>query len=122
VRVGQQAVAKVDAFPSTRYGSIAYRVKQVASDAIPDSDAQQQAGDFAKSVRSTGFAGAQKTQNLVFPAALLLDREFVEADGARVPLAAGMAVSVEKRTSDRRIIDYLFSPLAESGGQAMRKR
>ena len=122
VRSGQEAVVKVDTFPFTRYGSINARVKQVASDAIPDSDAQQQVGDPAKSTRSSGFAGAQKTQNLVYPVALSLDRDYMNADGTRVQLAAGMAVSVEIRTGDRRIIDYLFSPLVETGGRALRER
>ena len=46
----------------------------------------------------------------------------MNADGTRVQLAAGMAVSVEIRTGDRRIIDYLFSPLVETGGRALRER
>lgn len=122
IHEGQGAVVKVDAFPFTRYGSIEAIVKHVASDAVPDSDAQQALGDPAKSSRSSGFAGVQKTQGLVFPVTLSLNSTTIDADGARVALAAGMAVSVEIRTGDRRIIDYLLSPITETTSRAMRER
>jgi hemolysin D len=39
-----------------------------------------------------------------------------------VPLSPGMAVSVEIATGKRRILDYLFSPIAEVGSKALRER
>jgi hemolysin D len=50
-------------------------------------------------------------QNLVFPITLSLDRSTVAADGAEIPLTNGMAVTVEIKTGQHRIIDYIFSPL-----------
>ena len=52
-------------------------------------------------------------QNLVFPVTLSLDRSTIAADGTEIPVTNGMAVTVEIKTGQRRIIDYIFSPLVE---------
>ncbi len=41
---------------------------------------------------------------------------------AEVPLAPGMTVAVEIKTDSRRVIDYLFSPLAKVASEALRER
>jgi hemolysin D len=43
-------------------------------------------------------------------------------DGRLIPLAPGMSVTVEIKTEQRRVIDYLLSPLTEVGSTAMRER
>ena len=42
----------------------------VASDAIPEPDASQMEGNGARQPKDKSFAGAQRTQNLVFPVTL----------------------------------------------------
>ena len=49
--------------------------------------------------------------NLVFPATLRLSRRGIVIDGREVPLTAGMSVATEIKTGQRRLIDYLLSPL-----------
>lgn len=122
VKVGQDAVVKVESFPFTRYGGIAAKVVRVATDAIPEPDAAIAEGNPARSTKSTGFAGAQRTQNLVFPIVVRMDRSEIAVDGAMVPLSPGMAVSVEVQTGSRRILEYVFSPLVVVGSEAMRER
>ena len=46
----------------------------------------------------------------------------MKIDGEPVPLTPGMTVSVEIKTDSRRVIDYLLSPLARVGSEAMRER
>jgi hemolysin D len=46
----------------------------------------------------------------------------VIVDDTKVPLGAGMAVSVEIRTGSRRILEYGFSPLIQIGSEAMKER
>jgi hemolysin D len=113
VKVGQEAVVKIESFPFTRYGSLPARVKRVSREAIPEPDAQQQEGDPARGSKSTLLTGAQRVQNLVFPVTLSLDRSTIAADGTEIPVTNGMAVTVEIKTGQRRIIDYIFSPLVE---------
>jgi hemolysin D len=122
VKPGQQAVVKIESFPFTRYGTLAATVDRVASDAIPEPDAQQAEGDPAHAHKDKAFAGAQRTQNLVFPVTLTPARTKMSVDGQQVSLTPGMAVDVEIATGNRRILEYIFSPLVETASQAMKER
>ena len=122
VQPGQAAIVKIESFPFTRYGSLDARVTRVAHDAIPEPDAQSVEANAAKTLKANYFGGAQRTQNLVFPVTLLPGQKAMNVDGASIPLSPGMAVTVEVKTGRRRIIDYLFSPLAETASKALRER
>lgn len=123
VAAGQPAVIKVEAFPFTRYGVIEGRVSRVATDAIPEPDAQQLEGAAAKELQSIIPTGnVQRIQNLVFPVTVKPDTTLIEVDGKNMLLSSGMAVTVEVKTGKRRILEYLFSPLAEISSQAMQER
>jgi len=122
VHVGQEAVVKVESFPFTRYGSIKARVMRIAKDAIPSPDASAIEGDPARAPNASGFAGAERTQNLVFAVVLEPDNSSILVDGVDQPLTSGMAATVELKTGARRLIEYVFSPLVEVASQAMRER
>jgi hemolysin D len=123
VKPGQTAVVKIESFPFTRYGTLSAQVRRVAHDAIPEPDAQQAEGDPSRTNKQDKlFAGAQRTQNLVFSVTLTPNKTVMNVDGQIVPLTPGMAVSVEIATGNRRILEYLFSPLVEVGSEALRER
>jgi hemolysin D len=122
VRVGQEAVVKVESFPFTRYGSVNARVTRIAKDAIPSPDASAIEGDPAKASNASGFAGGERMQNLVFAVDLKPDAPTILVDGAERPLTSGMAATVEIKTGSRRMLDYIFSPIIEVGSRAMRER
>jgi hemolysin D len=122
VSVGQEAVVKIESFPFTRYGAIRARVTRIAKDAIPEPDANAIEGDPTRVSNAAGFAGGERTQNLVFPAVLTPEAETIRVDGAVQPLTSGMAVTVEFKTGARRLLDFLFAPLVEVASKAMRER
>ena len=122
VSVGQEAVVKVESFPFTRYGSIHAHVVRIARDAIPEPDAEAIEGDPARVSAAAGFAGAERTQNLVFPVVLEPDAATIMVDGVDQPLTSGMAVTVELKTGARRMLEYLFAPLVEVASKAMHER
>lgn len=123
VTAGQEAIIKVEAYPFTRYGMIAGRVLRVATDAIPEPDAQQVEEAPAKELQSIVPTGnVQRVQNLVFPVTVTPDKATIDVDGKAMPLSPGMAVTVEIKTGKRRILEYLFSPLAEISSEAMGER
>jgi membrane fusion protein, hemolysin D len=122
VSVGQEAVVKVESFPFTRYGAIKAHVTRVAKDAIPEPDANAIEGDATRVSSAAGFAGGERTQNLVFPIVLKPDTETIAVDGVDQPLTSGMAVTVELKTGARRMLEYVFSPLVEVASKAMRER
>ncbi len=119
---GQEAVVKVESFPFTRYGSIKAHVKRIARDAIPAPDASAIEGDPAHPSKAAGFAGGERTQNLVFAVELEPEASSMSVDGVDQPLTSGMAVIVEFKTGVRRLFEYIFSPLVETTSRAMRER
>ncbi len=122
VRVGQEAVIKVESFPFTRYGSLKAKVIRIAKDAIPSPDASAIEGDPTRVSKASGFAGAERTQNLVFAVELEPNASTIMVDGVARPLTSGMAATVEIKTGSRRLLEYLFSPVMEVGSKAMRER
>ncbi|WP_245506311.1 hypothetical protein [Rhizobium leguminosarum] len=65
--VGQDAVVKPDAFPFTRYGTIAAHVTKIAADAILEPDAARREGDPAARRPETTFDGAETMRTSRFP-------------------------------------------------------
>ena len=112
---------KIESFPFTQYGTIAARVTRVARDSIPEPEASQNEGDPARAASAT-FAGAERTQNLVFPVTLEPEAATIGVDGHPAPLTPGMAATVEIKTGRRRILEFIFSPLVQVAGSAMRER
>jgi len=74
-----------------------------------------------KSQKSAFLGGAQRIQNLYFPVTLVPDQATL-GDAVSIPISNGLAVTVEIKTGERRIIDYLFSPLLEVGARALKER
>lgn len=99
VKEGQPVEIKVETFPFTLYGTIPGTVLSVSDDAA--------------SVENVG---------LVYPTRVRLDRSTIQVDGRQVNLSPGMAVTVEIKTGQRRVIEYLLSPLLKAGRESLRER
>ena len=61
-------------------------------------------------------------QELVYVARIKLDQAHMLVDGKEVNLTPGMAITAEIKTGQRRVIEYLLSPLARHSQQALRER
>ena len=99
----------LDAFEASRPGT------QVEFTGIPSQ------GDHVAKL-ATGFAGGERTQNLVFAVVLEPEASTISVDGVDEPLTSGMAATVELKTGARRLLEYIFSPLVEVASGAMRER
>jgi hemolysin D len=124
VEAGQEAVIKVEAFPFTRFGTLPGKIVRVSRDAVDDREAQGLA-DPTSAVKTSGASsagGAQRMQNLVFPAVIRLERSTIKIDGKDIALSPGMIVSVEILTGQRRAIDYVLSPLREISSTTGKER
>lgn len=122
VNEGQSAVIKVEAFPFTRYGTIDGAVTKVSRDAVDEREASQIGDPTAAARAQSQGANPGRGQNLVFPATITLSRRAMLINGKEIPLSPGMAVSVEIKTGERSLIDYILSPLREVGASAGRER
>ena len=99
VKAGQVVEIKVETFTFTLYGSIPGRVLSISDDAAP--------------IEKVG---------LVYPTRVSMDRATIQVEGKQVYLSPGMAVTVEIKTGQRRVIEYLLSPLLKSVQESLRER
>ncbi len=99
VNAGQPAVIKLETFAYTRYGTVAATVSRVSADAVSDDQ-----------------------RGAIFPAVLALQQTQLDVDGKRIGLSPGMNLSAEIATGQRRVIDYLLSPVRQALGESLRER
>ncbi len=122
VKVGQDAAVKVDAFPFTRYGALHGVVTRIASDAIDEQEARRAESNATNLANSANMPASATPPSFVFPVTISLKETAFRVDGAVMPLTPGMTATAEVKTDNRRVIDYLFSPLAKTASEAMRER
>jgi hemolysin D len=121
VQDGDPAEIKIDTFNFTKYGLIHGRVITVSQDAIMrDKPAGQadRAGQQGQGTRSSEPAG----QELLYAARVSLEKTRMQIDNRMVELSPGMAVTVEIKTGQRRIIEYVLSPLLRYKQESLRER
>ncbi|MEO9270324.1 HlyD family type I secretion periplasmic adaptor subunit [Serratia ureilytica] len=96
---GQSVEIKVDSFPYTRYGTVKGKIAHISKDAVRD----EQLG-------------------LVFPARVKIPRATINVGSNENLLQAGMSVTAEILTGERRVIDYLLSPLQQYQSESLKER
>jgi hemolysin D len=120
VHPGQKAEIKVDTFNFTRYGLLHGEVLVVSTDAITRD--RQQAGPSDRTLGAAQSSSEPKGQELEYAARVSIDRTHMQVEDKLVKLGPGMAVTVEIKTGERRIISYLLSPLARYRQESLRER
>lgn len=101
VREGQPAELKIETFPFTLYGTIPGKVLTVSDDAVPLD---------------------KEKGGLVYASRVSMDRATMQVEGKQIHLTPGMAVTVEIKTGQRRVIEFLLSPLLKSMNESLRER
>lgn len=96
---GQTVEVKIDTFPYTKYGTVPADVIHVSRDAVKD----EQLG-------------------MVFPVRIRLKKDNINIEKNIVSLQPGMTIVAEIKTGQRRIIEYLISPLQQYQSESMRER
>ncbi|HEY0685289.1 MAG TPA: HlyD family type I secretion periplasmic adaptor subunit [Steroidobacter sp.] len=99
VREGQPAEVKLEAFPFTRYGVINGTIERISRDSIEHEEL-----------------------GLVFPCLVTLSASQIDVGDKLVALEPGFAASAEIKTGERRIIEFLLSPLSRRLQEAGRER
>ena len=99
VNAGQAAEVKLETFPYTKYGTVKARVDIVTADAVTD----EKKGSY-------------------YPATITLNQKDMLVDGKRVNLSPGMNITAEIKTGQRRVIEYLLSPVQRAGSESLRER
>ena len=99
IAVGDPVEVKLEAFPFTKYGVIPGQVDSLSLDAIQD-----------------------EKLGLVYTARISLDRTYIKVEGRNIHLGAGMNVTAEIKTDERRLIEFLLAPLLRYRDEALRER
>src|SRR5262249_29190688 len=121
VHDGDPAEIKIDTFNFTKYGLLHGKVISVSQDAImrekpsAQANADRQSGQGARTSEPPG-------QEMIYAARVSLDKTRMQIDERVVDLSPGMAVTVEIKTGQRRIIEYILSPLLRYKQESLRER
>lgn len=99
IRAGQPVNVKLETFLFTKYGTIPGEVISVSRDAVAD-----------------------EKKGLIYPIRIALDRNWIDVDGRRMELGAGLSLTAEIKTDRRRMIDYLLSPIVRYQQESLRER
>ncbi len=99
VTEGQRAEVKIETFSYTKYGTVPGHVVRVSRDAIQD-----------------------EKKNWQYAVTIALDRPTLTVDGKPVRLTPGMTATVDIRTGNRRVIEYVLSPLVEHAKESLHER
>jgi hemolysin D len=120
VREGQAVEVKFDAFPFTRYGLVKGTVKKLGRDAAPAS--APQAGVTKGSSTQTQAVAQAANGELAYLAKITLAQDWIAVADQRERLQPGMRVSAEIKTGDRKVIEYILSPVVQVVSEAGRER
>jgi hemolysin D len=58
----------------------------------------------------------------LFPATVTLKQNAIDIEGKKIRLSPGMNLTAEIKTGQRRVIDYLLSPIQQAGNESLRER
>lgn len=126
IREGQAVRVKLEAFPFTDYGLIEGVVEQISRDAIDTGQApanpREAASNGGRNGGGAAGANAGTGQGLVYAARIRLNRRAIMIRGREQAIGPGLAVQAEIKTGERRIIQYLLSPIAQTLDEAGRER
>jgi multidrug efflux pump subunit AcrA (membrane-fusion protein) len=112
----------LEAFPFTRYGLVQGRVRRLGRDAATNPNAAPPGSLAAIAQTPQQGSSSPLPAELSYPAKVTLLRDWILVDGRHEPIRAGMRVSAEIKTGDRRVIEYLLSPVMQAVKEAGRER
>ena len=103
VRPGQEVRLRYPAFPYQKFGSQRGRVTAVSRSAVPPSE--------------LGYGPAEGPREPLYRIRVALDEQSVRAYGKPEPLQAGMRVEADVLLDRRRLLEWVFEPLASLAGR-----
>ena len=113
VEVNQKVKIKLAAFPFNKYGMVSGHVETISPDAaeLPDTRERDRKDTREHVMPPSGF------RTLV-----VLDSPYLERDGKKFQVTAGMVVSAEVNLGSRTVMEYLLSPVQKVTHEAGREK
>lgn len=117
---GEKAQVKIDAYEYTKYGTVSALVTHVSRDAVDFSG--NGTGQLTSKDADAKNVGSSGAKGLMYAIKVTLQESDIWVDGKKMPLLPGMSGSVEIKTGERRIIEYVLSPLMTHLHESMHER
>ncbi|AZC83977.1 HlyD family type I secretion periplasmic adaptor subunit [Pseudomonas chlororaphis] len=105
LRPGLPATVKITAYDYAIYGGLKGQVEHISPDTLKDDQK----------------AAAGRPDDTYYRVLVLTDSSTLEAGGRSLPIIPGMVASVEVRTGEKTILDYLLKPVLKAR-EAFRER
>lgn len=99
IETGQPAEIKVNTFQFTKYGTIQGEVVNISHDAIDD-----------------------EKRGLIYEIRIRPEKTTMNIDGKEIQISSGMAVSAEVNIGERRLIEYILTPLLRYKNESLNER
>jgi hemolysin D len=123
VEVGQPAEVKVETFSYTRYGLLHGKVRLVGRDTLRyarPSDAANKDPFAARQSPERQEDSSQRESS--YMVRIALDETAIDTELGKMQLGIGMGVTAEIKTGQRRVIEYVLSPIMRYGHDSLRER
>ena len=123
VQVGQPAEIKVEAFNYSRYGLLHGNVRLIARDTLRSarpSDAADKDPFAAKQTPVRQEDSPERESS--YMVRIALNEATIDTEVGKMQLGPGMAVTAEIKTGDRRVIEYVLSPIMKYRHDSLRER
>jgi hemolysin D len=117
LKEGDIAHVKLDAYDFTKYGTIPAVVTHVSQDSVDFSG--NGTGQLAN---KTSPSKAEGTKNLLYAIKVKLQQQTIAIEGRTMPILPGMSGTVEIKTGERRVIEYVLSPLIATSSESLHER
>ncbi len=114
IREGQPVRVKLEAYPFTDYGIVPGVVESISRDAVDTSEP----GAAEQRDRN----GRVVQPGLIYTTRIRLLKRSIRVAGRDQPIGPGLAVQAEIKTGERRIIQFLLSPIAQTLDEAGTER
>lgn len=99
IEIGQPAEIKVNTFQFTKYGTIQGEVVNISHDAVDD-----------------------EKRGLIYEIRIRPEKTTMNINGKEIQIASGMAVSAEVNIGERRLIEYILTPLLRYKSESLNER
>ncbi len=101
LRPGQQAMVKLTAYDFSIYGGLRAQLEHISADSIPS---EEKDGESYYLIR------------------LRTDKNYLEKNGERLDIIAGMTAEVDILTGKKTVLDYLLKPILKARDKAFTER
>jgi hemolysin D len=123
VEVGQSAEIKVESFNYTRYGLLHGKVGLIGRDTLRSARPSDSTNKdpFAPKQTPTRQEDSPEKESS-YMVRIMLDKTTIDTEQGKIQLASGMAVTAEIKTGQRRVIEYVLSPIMRYRHDSLRER